>query len=149
MPRRFEHVKGYEHLPLPTRKTALSAGYDIVAAEDVVIPPGETVLVPTGVKAYMNADEVLIVALRSSLAVKRGLSLANGIGVIDADYADNAENDGHIFVALYNRSDAFDGDFAHIAAGERIAQGVFVRYGVTDDDSADGRRTGGFGSTGK
>mgnify|MGYP000884386576 CR=1 FL=1 len=144
--RRFAPVRGYEgRVPLPRRKTEQSAGYDLAAAEDVMIAPGEVALVPTGLKAYMGPGEVLILAVRSSLAVKRRLTLANGIGVIDADYANNPENEGHILVALAN----LGREPVHIARGERIAQGIFVRYLTTVDDQPGGPRVGGLGSTGR
>jgi dUTP pyrophosphatase len=143
--RRFAVVSGYAgQVTLPQRKTAQSAGYDLAAAADVVVEPGRVALVPTGLKAYMQPDEVLLLTIRSSLAVKRGLCLANGVGVIDADYADNPDNEGHILVALFNPGTAP----VHIARGERIAQGLFVRYLTTVDDAATGQRAGGFGSTG-
>lgn len=143
--RRFAVVAGYEErVTLPQRKTARSAGYDLEAAEAVTVAPGRVALVPTGLKAYMGPDEVLVLAIRSSLAAKRGLCLANGVGVIDADYADNPENEGHILVALANYGAAE----VQIARGERIAQGIFLKYLTTADDAATGERTGGFGSTG-
>lgn len=144
--RRFEVVTAYRGrgVQIPQRKTAASAGYDLAAAEDVEVPPRGVVLVPTGLKAYMPPDEFLALYVRSSLAVSRGLMLANGVAVIDADYADNPENEGHILVALYNRTDRP----VRIARGERIAQGIFHRFGVTDDDRPGGARAGGFGSTG-
>jgi dUTP pyrophosphatase len=143
--RRFAPIQGYEgQVTLPQRKTALSAGYDLAAAADVAIQPGRVSLVPTGLKAYMGEGEVLLLSIRSSLAVKRGLMLANGVGVIDADYADNPENEGHIMVAIANPG----AEPVTIARGERIAQGIFVRYLATTDDTVGGARTGGFGSTG-
>lgn len=144
--RRFAPVTGWEERAiLPTRKTALSAGYDLAAAEAVRIEPGAVALVPTGLKAYMGPGEVLLLAVRSSLAVKRRLALANAIGVIDADYVDNPENEGHILIALENRG----GEPVSLAAGERVAQGLFLPYLTVADDEADGRRVGGFGSTGR
>lgn len=143
--RRFATVAGYgEAVRLPQRTTARSAGYDLEAAEAVTVPPGRVVLVPTGLKAYMGPDEVLILSIRSSLAAKRGLCLANGVGVIDADYADNPENEGHILVVLAN----YGPSEVQIAGGERIAQGIFLQYLTTADDAATGERSGGFGSTG-
>lgn len=143
--RRFAPVTTYAGtVTVPQRKTARSAGYDLAAAESVQIPAGQVRLVPTGLKAYMGESEVLILSIRSSLAAKRSLALANGIGVIDSDYADNPENEGHILVAIHN----FGPGTAGIAAGERIAQGIFLPYLVTTDDQAGGDRTGGFGSTG-
>jgi dUTP pyrophosphatase len=109
-----------------------------------VIEPGKVALVPTGLKAYMEADEVLLLYIRSGLAAKRSLMLANGVGVIDADYADNPDNEGHILVAIANLGPAA----VTIAAGERVAQGIFMKYFTTADDAAGGDRLGGFGSTG-
>lgn len=143
--RRFAPIAAYAgRVSLPQRKTARSAGYDLAAADETEIPAGAVRLVPTGLKAYMGPDEVLILSLRSSLAVKRPLSLANGIGVIDSDYADNPDNEGHIMVALHNRGP----DPVTVARGERVAQGIFLPYLVTADDRPGGERTGGFGSTG-
>lgn len=144
--RRFDVVTAYRDrgVQIPRRRTAASAGYDLAAAEDVEVPPHGVALVPTGLKAYMPPDEFLALYIRSSLALGRGLMLANGVAVIDADYADNPENEGHILIALYNRTDRP----VPIARGERVAQGVFHRFGVTDDDDPGGARTGGFGSTG-
>lgn len=147
--RGFEWVTRWAEagIRLPMRKTAASAGYDIEAAEGVTIAPGDMVRVPTGLKAYMQPDEVLVLAIRSSLAVKRGLALANGIGIIDADYYDNPENEGHIEVAVRN----LGAEPASVKKGERIAQGIFLPYLAIDGDTAGegAPRTGGFGSTGR
>lgn len=142
--RRFAPIAGYEgQVRLPERKTGLSAGYDLEAAADLTIEPGKVALVPTGLKAYMEPGDVLILAIRSSQAVKRQLMLANGIGVIDADYVDNPDNEGHIMVAIANLSS----EPALIQKGERVAQAIFTRYLTTVDDRAGGERWGGFGST--
>lgn len=145
--RRFEPIQAYRdrNVPLPQRKTAASAGYDLSAAERVVIAPGKVALVPTGLKAYMEKGEFLALSVRSSLALKRQLMLANGVGIVDADYVDNPENEGHIMVALYNGSAAE----AVIEQGERVAQGIFLHYGLVEGDQASGGREGGFGSTGR
>ena len=144
--RRFAAVASYEgKVSLPQRKTARSAGYDLAAAAAMTIEPGKVGLVPTGLKVYMADDEVLLLYVRSSLAAKRGLMLANGVGVVDSDYADNPDNEGHIMVALAN----WGGAPVTIAAGERIAQGIFTKYLTTADDEAQGQRLGGFGSTGQ
>ena len=147
--RGFEIVSAYEGkgIALPLRGTAASAGYDLSAAESVVIAPGEMAMVPTGVKAYMEPDEVLYIHIRSSLAVKRQLVLMNSVGVVDADYYNNPDNEGHIFIALWNRGK----EAVTLKAGERLAQGVFMKYLLADGDTA-GKgqdRQGGFGSTGK
>ena len=143
--RRFAPITAYEgKVGIPERKTALSAGYDLAAAEDLTIAPGAATLVPTGLKAYMGPGEVLLLFVRSSLAVKRSLMLANGVGVVDADYADNPENEGHILVALFNAGSAP----TEIRKGDRVAQGIFLPFLITTGDAATGARTGGFGSTG-
>ncbi|WP_418596834.1 dUTP diphosphatase, partial [Phascolarctobacterium succinatutens] len=100
--RGFEKVARYMDVefPMPERKTQFSAGYDISAAEEVVLEPGKLVLVPTGVKAYMQTGEFLGLHIRSSMAVKKHLMLVNNVGIIDADYYNNADNEGHIMVAL-------------------------------------------------
>ena len=147
--RGFEIAKGFEEaqINLPKRTTKNSAGYDIEAAEDCVIPAfklgQKPTLVKTGLKAYMKSDEVLILANRSSNPGKKGLILANSIGVVDSDYYGNKDNDGHIMFAFYN----IKSEDIEIKKGERIGQGIFQKYLITDNDSAEGERTGGFGST--
>ena len=147
--RKFEVAKGFEDkgINLPVRKTKYSAGYDIEAAEDVIVPSFKKgmnpTLVKTGIKAYMQDDEVLILANRSSNPKKKGLILANSIGVIDKDYYGNPDNDGHIMFAFYNIKD----EDVEIKKGDCIGQGIFQKYLVTDDDIATGERLGGFGST--
>lgn len=149
--RGFEVAKGFENsnINLPVRSTKNSAGYDVEAAEDCIIPafkPGQKpTLVKTGIKAYMESDEVLILANRSSNPGKKGLILANSIGVVDSDYYENPDNDGHIMYAFFN----FKAEDVEIKKGERIGQAIFQKYLVTDNDIAQGERTGGFGSTNK
>ena len=157
--RGFEVCKNFENenIILPERSTKSSAGYDFRSAEDIVIPSyykqllskkDEAVkptLVKTGVKAYMLSDEVLYLYNRSSNPIKKGLVLANSVGVIDSDYYSNPDNDGHIMVAFYNFY-PFD---IKISKGDKIAQGIFQKYLLADNDSAENERTGGFGSTGK
>ena len=101
--RGFEVISVYQgtDIQLPIRKTKTSAGYDLSAAEDAVIAPGRSTLVPTGIKAYMQENEVLLLYIRSSVAHKQQIMLMNSVGVIDADYYDNAENEGHILIPLY------------------------------------------------
>lgn len=144
--RGFEYVAAYEGkgLRLPARKTAGSAGYDLAAAETVILQPRAVTVVPTGVKAYMEKDEYLSVFIRSSLAFKKGIMLANGTGIVDSDYYGNEDNEGHIMIACYNTTDAP----YTIEKGERIGQGIFMKYLTADGDAADALRTGGIGSTG-
>jgi dUTP pyrophosphatase len=104
--RGFEKIEKYGDVNIPKRGTNKSAGYDIESIEDVDIEPGTTKVVLTGLKAYMMDDEVLKLYIRSSLAIKKGLTLANNVGIIDADYYNNLSNEGHIMVALTNLSDS-------------------------------------------
>ena len=147
--RGFEIAKGFEDkgINLPIRKTKYSAGYDVEAAEDVIIPkfvPSQKpTLVKTGIKAYMQDNEYLMIANRSSNPGKKGLILANSVGIIDKDYYGNADNDGHIMFAFYNIKD----EDIEIKKGDAIGQAIFMPYLVADGDIATGERKGGFGST--
>ena len=149
--RGFEIAKGFEdkQINLPIRKTKYSAGYDIEAAEHIVIPSFKKgtnpTLVKTGLKAYMQDDEVLLLYNRSSNPKKKGLIMANSVGVIDKDYYGNPDNDGHFMFAFYNIKE----EDVVIKKGEAIGQAIFQKYLVTDDDVAEGERVGGFGSTTK
>ena len=149
--RGFEIAKGWEdkNINLPKRSTKYAAGYDVEAAEDIVIPafkPGvKPTLVPTGLKAYMQDDEMLCLYNRSSNPKKKGLVLANSVGIVDKDYYGNSDNDGHIMYAFWN----FKDEDIKVEKGERIGQAIFQKYLVVDNDVAGGERTGGFGSTDK
>lgn len=145
MRRGFEKVSGYEYVNFPKRKTKQSAGYDIESAVDAVITPGEIKLIPTGLKAYMCENEWLGIYIRSGIAVKHGVVLANNVAVIDSDYYNNPDNEGHIMLPIRNVS----GMPYTVKKGDRIAQGIFHRYYKVDGDKTDGDRTGGIGSTGK
>ena len=151
MNRGFEIAKGWENkkINMPERKTKGAAGYDFEAAEDTIIPSFKKgmvpTLIPTGIKAYMLDDEVLYLYNRSSNPKKKGLILANSVGVIDKDYYGNPDNDGHIMFAFYNIKE----EDITIKKGEAIGQGVFSKYLTIDNDNALGKRTGGFGSTDK
>ena len=145
--RKFEVAKGFEDrgVVLPQRKTAKSAGYDIIALtdEDVFVYPGMSVNLETGVKACMEDDEVMLLFIRSSLGIKQGLTLSNSCGVIDADYYNNPDNDGHFILNIINTGNSVQ----RIPARSRVAQAVFVKYLTVDDDNATGERIGGIGST--
>ncbi len=147
MARGFEVVSQYNDcdIKVPIRKTALSAGYDITIAQEVTLIPGKVVLVPTGVKAYMEQDEYLGIHIRSGLAIKHSLSLINGQGIVDADYYNNKENEGHILIAVFNHGL----EPVTLTKGTRLAQGIFYKYLKTDNDCVDTIRSGGFGSTGQ
>lgn len=175
MTRGFEIVSKYQDagLELPKRATKGSAGYDIAAAEDTIVPSFwksavteiakdwapfnsykefgndidlsqmKPVLVPTGLKVRMPGNEYLQLTCRSSNPLKRSLVIPNGVGIIDSDYYNNADNEGEMFVQLLN----FGMEDVEIKKGERIAQGIFLPYFLTDDDIAEGERIGGFGSS--
>ena len=144
--RGFEVVSSWEKegIRIPVRKTASSAGYDIESGRDMDILPGKVTLIPTGLKAYMGEDEYLAIYIRSSMAIKHGLILINSTGIIDADYYNNEDNEGHIMIALLN----YGKETVSLEKGERVAQGIFSKYLITNDDDATGIRTGGIGSTG-
>lgn len=134
----------YESVSLPVRGTKSSAGYDIKAVGDYNLNPGCILKIPTGLKVAMESDEVLLLFSRSSVASKHDVVLANSVAVIDADYYNNQNNEGHLWIALKNNSK----EVFSIHNGDRICQGMFIKYGITDDDSAIHNRSGGFGSTG-
>ena len=140
----FPDAMAVETIPLPARATAGSAGYDFTSPVTVTVPAGGSALIPTGIRAEMEAGWVLMLFPRSSLGFKHGIRLSNTVGVIDSDYA-HAKNEGHIMVKLYNPSDRE----VTIARGDRFCQGVFLPYGTAEEDGINlGDREGGFGSTG-
>lgn len=170
--RGFEVAKGFEErgINLPIRSTTRSAGFDFEAAEDVIIPALwkqlfqvrknftfrtakediigalRPVKVPTGIKSYMENDEVLYLYSRSSNSGKKLLMMADGVGVVDGDYYGNIKNDGHIFFQLIN----FGFLDMTIKKGERIGQGVFAKFLDADDDASrkmNQTRVGGSGTT--
>ena len=149
--RGFEIAKGWEekNINLPIRKTKFSAAYDIEAASDMDLEPfklgDKPYLIPTGLKSYMQGDEVLIIVPRSSSPKKQVIMFPHSMGVIDADYYGNIDNDGHIFIQCIN----IKNETIHIKKGEPIAQAIFYKYLTTDNDEATGTRVGGFGSTSK
>ena len=131
---------------MPTRKTKGSAGYDFYAPREIIIPPKTgTPIIGTGVKVYMPQDEVLLLHIRSSVGLFKSVTLSNCTGIIDSDYVDNPDNEGEIGFALYNNSD----HVAHFRRGERIMQGIFVKYQTVDNDETTDERKGGTGSSGK
>lgn len=149
--RGFEIAKGWEDkgINMPVRKTSKSAAYDIEAAEEIVLPKFEfgqkPTLIPTGLKAYMENDEVLMLFPRSSGPKKQGIMFPHNAGIIDADYYGNVDNDGHIMVQVIN----IKNEDVVIKKGEAVAQAMFQKFLVIDNDNATGTRTGGFGSTNK
>lgn len=133
----------YEDIILPKRSTKNSAGYDFYSLYDITIKPNERVVIPTGIKVCMNEKEFLGIYIRSSLGFKYNIRMCNQVGIIDADYYNNKDNEGHIFVCLQNESDKE----VVIKKGDRFVQGIFMSYLITDDDCATDTRNGGIGST--
>lgn len=133
----------YDGIKLPVRATSGSAGYDFFAPSELSIPAGGTVKVPTGIRCRMDNDRVLAIFPRSGLGFKYRLALDNTVGIIDADYF-GADNEGHIMIKMTNNGTR---DLV-VEAGKGFAQGIFLKYYLTDDDSVAASRTGGFGSTG-
>ena len=172
---KFEKVSRFNEidLPLPVRKTAQSAGYDFVVAEDIIIPPyaemsekmwanrpiytpslneaaaivkeakAKITLVSTGMKCQLDEGTYLELSVRSSCPLKHWLVLGNSVGIIDADYYNNPDNEGEIFFQMINLS-PYD---IQLKKGDIIGQGIIKPYLITEDDNASGERTGGFGST--
>ena len=125
------------------KKIKWYAGYDFYCIRDTLVQKGWGALLRTGIKVHMPPDEHLEIHIRSSYGMKYGMRLANGVGIIDADYYNNPDNEGEILVKLINDG---DGDVM-IHKGDRFAQGIFVKHYLTDNDNATGERVGGVGST--
>ena len=137
---------GRENAVKPHRGTKHSAGYDFISPVEIVIPAHKMAKIPTGVKAAMNEDEILSIYPRSSIGFKTGIRLANTVGIVDSDYYNNSDNEGHIFIKFYNPTD--EDYLIHI--GDKIAQGIFTKYLIVDDEEEIlTERVGGLGSTGK
>ena len=137
-------TRAYEALSLPVRATSGSAGYDFYLPFDLVFHPGESVRLPTGIRARMEEGWVLMLFPRSGLGFKYRLQMDNTVGVIDSDYY-YSDNEGHIFAAITN--DSRQEKVLSLKAGDAFMQGVFMPFGITGSDCAAGRRNGGFGST--
>ena len=134
----------YLRIKIPQRATAKSGGYDFCSPFDFTLEPGKTIKIPTGIKAYMPNDEVLKIYIRSSIGFKYDVVLSNNVGLIDADYVDNENNEGHIWIKLINHGEKT----LEIKQGEAIAQGIFEKYYIVNDDKpVKTERTGGIGST--
>ena len=130
---------------LPKRATKGSAGYDCYSPIGFCLEPGQEIKLPTLLKAYMPQDIFLGAYPRSGLGFKYYARLANTVGIVDSDYADNEGNEGHIFVKIRNEGDKP----LSINPGDGICQFIFQKYFTTEDDEAEGTREGGFGSTDK
>ena len=136
----------YESIKLPRRATSGSAGYDFFVPKAIRLEPGESIKIPTGIRSSMEDGWVLHLYPRSGLGFKFRLQLNNTVGIIDSDYY-YSDNEGHIMAKITN--DSREGKTVELKAGEGFLQGIFLEYGITEDDDADGVRNGGFGSTTK
>ena len=136
----------YESYNLPKRGTKNSAGYDFYALYDYTLKPGETMKIPTGIKVSMESDDVLFLIDRSSMGFKYNVRMCNQVGVIDADYYNNSNNEGHMWIRIQNEGDK---DYV-VKQGDAMIQGIFMKYLKTDDDiESNIERNGGIGSTNK
>lgn len=139
-----ENKNLYEDYLIPKRSTKISAGYDFKAIEEFSLKPGEIKKIPTGIKACMEKDEVLLIVVRSSMGFKYNIRMCNQVGVIDSDYYNNPKNEGHIWIALKN-----EGDIEYtFKKDEGFAQGIFTKFLTVEEESEiKNVREGGFGST--
>ena len=142
---KYYDKKLYEEYDLPKRMTSHSAGYDFFAIEGFTIKPGEIKKIPTGYKATFGNDEMLMILVRSSMGFKYNVRMTNQVGIIESDYYNNIDNEGHMFVSLQNEGDR---DFV-VKKGEGYAQGIFTKFLICDDDITTNERQGGLGSTNK
>lgn len=134
-------LNAYKEIGKPKRSTTGSAGYDIVSPFGFTLVPGETILIPTGIRCKMNEDWVLMLFPRSSLGFKYQMRIVNTVPVIDSDYY-NSDNEGHIMLKITTEKEL------RVEAGDKIVQGIFLPYGITEDDEVAAIRNGGIGSTG-
>ena len=142
---KYYDKKLYEEYDLPKRMTSHSAGYDFFAIEGFTLMPGEIKKIPTGYKATFGSDEMLMILVRSSMGFKYNVRMTNQVGIIESDYYNNIDNEGHMFVSLQNEGDR---DFV-VKKGEGYAQGIFTKFLICDDDITTNERQGGLGSTNK
>ncbi len=138
--------EAYNQINTPARATKGSAGYDFCSTVDFTLEPGKSIKIPTGIRVKIREDYVLMIFPRSGLGFKYRLQLDNSVGIIDSDYY-FSDNEGHIFIKVTNDSRA--SKTVTVKRGSGFAQGVFLQYGITEDDEADDVRNGGFGSTTK
>ena len=136
----------YKNIQLPKRATKGSAGYDFYTPMNIVLKPGETMKIPTGIRCEMNPTWVLMIYPRSGLGFKFRLQLNNTVGIIDSDYY-YSDNEGHIFIKITN--DTNENRTVEVKKGQGFAQGLFMQYGIVEDDDTTEERNGGFGSTTK
>jgi dUTP pyrophosphatase len=142
----FKTTEGYEDLLLPKRATRYSAGYDFFSTKEFFLEPKETIKIPTGVRVKLDKDKFLMVVPRSSIGFKCRMQLDNTVGIIDADYYES-DNEGHIWIKITN--DSNNCEILHVEKGAALAQGIILKYNLTEDDCTTRTRNGGLGSTDK
>lgn len=139
-----DDIELYNSYNIPKRSTKNSAGYDFESLYDFTLKPNEIIKIPTGIKVAMNPDEVLFMIVRSSMGFKYNVRLVNQVGVIDSDYYNNSDNEGHMFIKLHNQGNS---DYV-VKKGDKICQGIFTKYlTVDDEEQIENERLSGFGST--
>ena len=136
-----DDIAAYNQYALPSRNSKSAAGYDFYLLDDIIIEPNQILKLPTGVKSYFEADEVLFLFVRSSMGFKYNIRLCNQVGVVDADYYNNANNEGHLWIRIQNESD----NTISFSKGQAIVQGVFMKYLKADSDNGnDKERSGNY-----
>ena len=133
----------YEDIIIPNRKSKYSAGYDFISFLDITLKPNEIRKIPTGIKVSLDEGEFLGIYVRSSMGFKYNVRMCNQVGIIDKDFYNNIDNEGHIWICLQNEGKS---DYI-IKKGDSFAQGIIQKYYITDDDNANDERVGGLGST--
>ena len=139
-----DDISLYEEYTLPKRATKSAGGYDFYALYDYTLAPGEIKKIPTGIKANMEEDEILLLLDRSSMGFKYNVRFCNQVGVIDADYYNNSNNEGHMWITIQNEGTE---DYV-VKKGDGMCQGIFIKYlKVDNEEEVNTTRSGGFGST--
>lgn len=126
-----DDIELYNEYLLPSRKTKCAAGYDFHAIYDYTLKPGEIKKIPTGIKVYMEEDDVLLLLDRSSMGFKYNVRMCNQVGVVDADYYNNNANEGHMWIKIQNEGDK---DYI-VKKGDGICQGMFIKYLIAGNEN--------------
>ncbi len=125
-----DDIELYNEYSLPRRMSKKAAAYDFFALYDYTLMPGEIKKIPTGIKAQFEEDEVLILVCRSSMGFKYNVRMCNQMGVIDSDYYNNSDNEGHMWIRIQNEGE----EPYNVKKGQGMIQGMFMKYLITDDD---------------
>ncbi len=125
-----DNIELYDNIKIPQRETNATAGYDIYLLNDITLKSGEIMKIPTGLKCFFEKDEVLILVVRSSMGFRYNIRLCNQVGVIDSDYYNNQDNEGHIWIKVQNEGDKE----ITLKKDDSIVQGMFFKYLTTKSD---------------